>query len=396
MTIKTKIIGIALVLALPVIAMTAANAQTFRAQSQSTISQGEQIDGSAFVVGTSVDVAGNVKGDLYCAGQNVTISGTVQGDVLCAAQTIRVSGQVDGNIRLAGQTISVDGAISKNASIAGQNITIDGKGKVFEDAVVAGQSIVINGVVNRDVVAAGESATIGSTVGRNVTANISNLTFANGANVGGVVNYTSAKQATVEDGAHITGAVTQTEPAKDTSMAQNNTFNGIGILVIPLMLIVSALVLVLLFPRVFRSVTDPSVASVPQALIAVLIGFIASIAMPLVIVIAFVTVLGIPLAFVILVTWILIMLLAGAFAAFYTGRMIWKSGNAILAMLIGVVVLSILMLIPYLNILVGVLVSWFGSGAILLSIKRRWVMPRYSMDDPVARPLRTRKRRARA
>lgn len=355
----------------------AANAQEFRGGQSPTVSSDETIDGSAYIAGASVDVSGTINGDLYCAGQSITISGTVNGDILCAGQTISFSGTTNGNVRMTGQTIAVNGTMAKSASLAGQTITIDRQGKIGQDATVLGQSVHINGLVARDLVLSSVTATINSQVGRNVKADIETLSLTKSALIGGTVDYSSPNKFIKADGSEIAGKVTYT-PVKYESNKPTRGFDLVGLLVWSLMLIVSAVIFALLFPQLLHTVTAPMTRSVSQTLLVILIGFVATIVMPVAIVIMMITIVGIPFAFVTLIAWILVLALSGVFSAYYTGRVIWKSqNNALLTMLVGAIALVILLAIPIINVLAGLVSLWLGSGAVIMHLRSLYVAPNY-------------------
>ncbi|HEY8992938.1 MAG TPA: hypothetical protein VIM37_03775 [Candidatus Microsaccharimonas sp.] len=376
---KIKLIAVlVLALVLPVLVFASvANAQTFRTGQTATVATAESVDGAAFVGGPSVDVAGKINGDLYCAGQNVTISGEVDGDVICAAQTITVSGLVTGDVRLAGQTISISGDVQGSATVAGQTVTLEGQGKIGRDAVLLGQSISVNGAIARDITITSNNAVIDSAVGRNINAQIENLTLGKNAVIGGAIDYTSPTLLTKDASAQVSGKITYTKqeaPKQDDAYS----YSVSGALLSTLMLIVSALLLVFIFPRQLHRTTNASANSVKRTMYALLTGFVASIVVPVAIVILLITVVGIPFAFLILLAWIIISMLSIGFAAYYVGRIVWRTQkNAILIMLIGVLILAIALLIPILDFFVWILVFWYGSGAILLQLRAHLETPRY-------------------
>lgn len=356
-----------------------AGAQAFRTGQSSTITSDETIDGSAFLAASTVDVAGTVNGDLYCAGQTVTISGNITGDILCAAQTINVTGKVAGNIRLAGQTITVGGDVAKNATLAGQTITIESQGKIGQDAIIAGQTATISGQVVRDSILCLNTATVNAPVGRNVTAYVGTLNLGANAVISGALDYTSPQELSKADGASVIGKVTYTQ-TKESMTAPTQAYSPLGAILWGLMLITSAIIFALLFPRILYDVTNESVASFPQALLAVLVGFVAGIVMPFALTLLALTVLGIPFAVVVLLAWFLILTLSGVFTAYYTGRIVLRrQRNAVLVMFIGAVVLSVLLLIPILNVLIVFLSVTYGSGAQLIKLRDIFARPKYEI-----------------
>ena len=378
---KLKILGVAILsLTLATFGLVAVSgAQSFRTGDTSTVSSSEVIDGSAYIAGSIIDVAGIIDGDLYCAGENVSISGTVNGDIICAAQTLNFTGTTTGDIRLGGQTVTVGGTVDGSATIAGQTITLESQGSIGRDATFAGQNTIIRGEVLRDISVGSETLLLDSIVGRNVTADVNYLKLEAATKVAGVFNYTSPQTFTKVDGASIAGAVNYTERAEGNN-SNAAAFDPAGVMIMILMLITSAIMFALVFPQVLNRVTRNSASSPSRALLSVLVGFIAGIVTPVVIVLLMVTVLGIPFGLVVLLAWSLIVASSGVFAAYYIGRVVWPSqGSIILATLIGALLISVLLFIPILNIVVFVLCVSYGSGAILRHLQQYFKAPNYDL-----------------
>lgn len=379
---KVKILGIAVLsLVLALFGLVAVSgAQSFQTGQSSTLRSDEVINGSTYIASSTIDVAGTIEGDLYCAGQNVTISGTVNGDILCAAQTINFTGSTLGDIRLAGQIVNVSGDVGGSASIAGQTLTIESQGSVARDATFVGQNVTVRGQVLRDVAAGSETLTLDATVGRNVTATVNDLKLESRADIGGNVNYTSPQTLSRASDATIDGTVTYTEKMPE-QYADTKAYNLLGAILWALMLIVSAVIFALLFPGILHRVTRDSIASPSKALIALLVGLVAGIAMPFIIALFLATIFGVPFAFILLLAWILVVALSGVFAAYYVGRLVWRGqGNVILATFIGALIISILLLIPILNIFITILCVLYGSGALLMYLKNHFEAPKYDID----------------
>jgi len=384
---KKRLIGVAILsLALTLFGFVAVtNAQSFRSGDSSTIKRDEVIDGSAFVSGSNVDVAGTIDGDLYCAGQDVTISGDVSGDILCAAQTIRFTGTATGSVRLAAQIITLGGSVGGGASIAGQTITVESQGSVERDATFASQNVTIRGRIARDAVIGASSFILDSSVGRNVTVNANEIKLETGATVGGDFNYTSPHLFSKAEEATISGEITYNESEqKDTPNI--SAFNPLWMILWALMLIASAVIFALLFPRVLFRVGRVSIGSPSKAFIALLIGFVAVVAVPFIALLFMVTIVGIPFAFLVLIGWTLIVAMSGVFAAYYVGRLVWRnqSNNIILATFVGSVIIALLMMIPFFNIFITILGVSYGSGVLLMYLRNHFEQPTY--DIPLDRP----------
>jgi hypothetical protein len=101
--------------------------------------------------------------------------------------------------------------------------------------------------------------------------------------------------------------------------------------------------------------------------------------MPFLIILLMVTVIGIPLGLLLGLGWLLTLFLAGPFAAYLLGRLIWRGQpNRIWVMLLGSVILLLAYLVPILGGLVVLAVGIVGTGMILQSLYRHFPRPAYA------------------
>jgi cytoskeletal protein CcmA (bactofilin family) len=339
-----------------------AHAQTFHTGSNVSTPVGGTVNSSLFIAGQSVNVSGTVRGDVFCAGQNVHVSATVLGDVLCAGQNLTVDGKVSGDVRLAGQSVSLGATVGGNATIFAQDLTQESGAKVGGDMTISGHGIRLNGPVGRDVAVAADNLTIASSVGRNVQARVQQLTLSSGAYVGGSINYTSEHTLARASGVDVDGSITRHPPpaARHTALA----VSLLWLLYIFLALLLTALLLVLLVPWLFHAAAE---AARGRLLRTFLIGLVASIVVPVLLLALALTIVGLPLALLLGLAWLLVMLLSLPFAAYLLGRILLhrKTDSAIWTMLLGAAVLVLLSFVPFLDILTSLAAYWFGLGVIL-------------------------------
>lgn len=367
-----------------------ASAHSFRTGANVVIGHNETVSESLFVAGNSVEVGSEVFGDVFCAGQNVTISGTVHGDVICAGQTVNLTGKVDGDIRLAGQTVTVSGEVAGNATVASQTFTLSSPAKITGDITLGTADGTLGGSVGRDVAASGATLTVAGEVGRNVKGMIDNLQLTNSARVKGNVEFTSNNEANRADGAVIGGTITRKDVPKNEEQKRAFAWGAwLGWFIYSLLaMLVTALVLTLLFPRLFHNVTNNAV---PAPWMALLTGFVASLAVPVILIMLVVTVIGIPLAFTLGLIWLLVVLLSGPVFAYYLGRVILQNPRQpLLIMLTGSVVLIVLYFIPLIGFFATLAAVWFGSGMLLLEAFNRTPQPVYTLEETA--PSRTAKK----
>jgi hypothetical protein len=310
-------------------------------------------EGPQFYSGAFIDVSGVIDGDVYAAGQSVTISGDVTGDVIAAAQTITITGTVEGDVRLAGQDVSITGEVSRSGTVFAANLTVGDTGSVGDDVVAAAGRVSIAGDVGRDVVAS---------VGRLVI----------DGSVGGSVTYVSDDEARIAEGA-VDGTVERVEPPQMPRVEVSpwavliGWFLGVFYALVALSLII--LLAGLLFPRWLHRVTDHLVPSPWKAL---LVGFVASIAVPIALFFLAVTIIGAPLALAGLLVWTLMVLATFVYSAYYIGRLLFRGAqHPVVMSLVGGVILIVGLQIPWLNIVVWLAMVFFGLGAQLLEIHRQ-------------------------
>ncbi|MCC9196933.1 FapA family protein [Arthrobacter sp. zg-Y820] len=310
--------------------------------------------GPQFYSGLNIDVQEDVSGDVYASGQSVTISGNVTGDVIAAAQTITITGNVDGNVRLAGQDVTISGDVARSGTIFGAAVTITDAGSFGDDLVGAAGDITISGAIGRDVEVGVGNLDISGTVGGNVT-------------------YNSSEEANISTDA-VSGTVERIAPEPEQEPSAGEKFVGwlLGLLYA---LVALSLITVLagwLFPRLLHRVTD---RLLPRPWHALLVGFVASIAVPLVVLLLLATVIGAPLALSVLLVWITLTLATFVLGAYFIGRLIFRGNqHPVIKALVGGLILIVALHIPWLNIVVWLAMVFLGLGAQLLAIydRRPW------------------------
>lgn len=372
------LLGLAVLLIPMLVWVGVAGANSFRTGDNVTVASGVTLDKTVFASGRNITIAGTVNGDVFCAGMTVNISGTVNGDVMCAGQTVTITGTVNGDARLAGQTINLSGPISGNVSAAGQTLTTDSKANIGRDAQFGGTDVVLNGKVGRDLTVGGTNVTLNSVVGRDVTGAMQQLNLEPNAKVNGALEYTSDRKLNQADGAQVNGTVTRHTPDRRESHRTYGSIvklKGAFAAYCFLAALFMGLILILLAPRAFHLASASALNHVGMTF---LMGFIGSIAIPVVIGLLFATIIGIPLALVALALWLGVIGLTGFMAAYAVGRWLFRSSidNVIAYMLLGIAILMVLYFIPFLGVLAVLAAYWFGLGMILLQL-RRWPKPAY-------------------
>ncbi|MBT2476484.1 hypothetical protein J7E68_18345 [Microbacterium sp. ISL-103] len=203
--------------------------------------------------------------------------------------------------------------------------------------------------------------------------------------VGGDVTYVSDTEASIADDA-VAGSVQRISQPQSPKVEVSpwGMFAGwlLGLVYALVALSLVTLFTALLFPRLLRRVTDHLRPSPWKAL---LVGLVASIAAPLVLLLLFTTIVGAPLALAVTTTWFLLTLASFPFVAHYLGALILRGDRRpVSRSLLGGVILIAALQIPWLNIVAWVLMVFFGLGAQLLEIHRQ--RPWHDTETAPTRP----------
>lgn len=321
-------------------------------------------EGPQFYTGSVIEIQEDVEGDVYAAGQSVTITGDVTGDVIAAAQSITVNGDVDGNVRLAAEEITITGEVSRSGTVVAAEVQLSDAGSFGVDLVGAAETVAIEGVIGRDLILS-----------------VGDLIVEGG--VGGDLTYYSHTDALISSGA-VEGSAERFAPSRSAEfeVPPGAIFLGwiLGLLYALIALSSIALIAALMFPRTMVRVTQHLVHSPWKAL---LVGFVASIAVPVALFFLLISVIGAPLAIAGLLVWSVLSLGTFVFGAFFIGRLVLRGAQrpAVKA-LVGALILIAALMIPWVNLLVWVAMVLFGLGAQLLDLHSR--APWRSRDGAVA------------
>ncbi|WOQ17420.1 hypothetical protein [Raineyella sp. W15-4] len=362
------ILGIALLLA--AVASPAFAAGLFESGSSPTVTDGQVVDGSAYLTGQVVTVNGRIDGDLFCAGTTVVVAGTVTGDVLCAGSSVTVTGTVGGSVRLAGNAVTTGASTGGGTTLAGNTVTVSPGARVGTDLTAAGNSVQVAGQVARDALLGANTATVSGTVGRDVDGGVTTLTVTPGASIDGHVHYTSAQDATIAPGT-VNGDVVRTTPPPTTrkgpTVAQRFGAAAYGVIAFEVL----ALAVILLLPRYVARAT--TVVPVRRLAIPGLIGLLAAVVVLPIVLVTLVLIVGAALGALIVAGFAFAALLAGPLAAYIIGREVLRGkGHPVGLMALGAAILGVAMALPYVGWVFTLVAGCVGVGLILYTLRDQY------------------------
>ena len=230
------------------------------------------------------------------------------------------------------------------------------------DVVVVDGDIVIRGTVRGDVIAGAGDVTIRGGVGGDVVTFGGRARLGRRARVSGDVMYFDKKPVVLR-GARVKGETKKVDGAEIGGFA-------VGAIVVwaafTVSLLLLGLLLVLLAPRAADAIAR---TAKNRWAVAIGVGFLAVILLPLLAGLLAISVFGTPLGIILLLLLIPLFAIAYVSSAFAIGRLIIK-GARIIALIVGLLILSLLTLVPFLGALVGLLAVIFGLGLLFTSLFR--------------------------
>jgi hypothetical protein len=361
-----------LVILLFAVTVSQAMAADFRSGTDVTIPVGEVVNDDLYVSGATVNIAGTINGSLFVGAGTTNVTGTVTGDVNVAGGQVSVTGPISGSVRIAGGTLTVSSKVGRDVVMAGGTLDLAAGSVVGRDLVVNGGMGTVAGTVGRRLQGSIGQLTIQGKVMGDVDIRVGTLTLDPTAHIGGNLHYESNNQADIRSGATVVGTTTRTLPPENQRPAAESFWEvlvgRIRSIVAPLVL---GVILLLLAPRTIPAVAA-AIGQHPWRTVGW--GALVLIVTPLVgliVLIAGLILGGASISLIIFALYTVLIVIASVFVGLFIGERLlglWRrdfAGFSYWALALGLVILAILSVIPYLNILATILTLFFGVGAVV-------------------------------
>jgi len=333
-----------------------------------TVASGEVIDSDLYVAGGTIIIDGTINGDLIAAGKIIRVNGPVNGSIIAIGGTVDINGEVTHAVRIIGETLNISGTIGRDLLVAGDDVSLASTAEIGSDLLLGAGTALIDGLIKGDINSGVESLTIAST-----------------SSIQGKLTYISENEANIQSGAQIMGPITHKLPdVKERIAVGTHQLPGLKERLTPaglwgkvigfLMSLVLGIIIILLAPRRVKAVTE-SIRTRPWASLGW--GAIILIFTPIAALIVCITIIGLPLGLITLVLYSIAICLTQLFAGLLIGQLVIGSSKRVEtkaalvgAMALGLAILSLLKLIPYLDNVIGLATVLFGLGAILVSERK--------------------------
>lgn len=350
-------------------------------------SEREVIGGDLFIAGSGG--AGTVEAarDLFAAGGNLTVEGSVAQDAHFAGFDIDIETEVADDVYAAGASVTLRSAVGEDLTAMGFSVRVAGDGSVAGNARLSGASVVVDGPVAGALVASGGEVVINSEIGGDARLAAGTLGFGPEARIAGNLSYAAPEEieipASVIDPARVRfervdsweGVERATRDWHGPEMPMMPSTTAIfGALVVTIgFFVVLGAVALAVWPERIEALRQGAMARPGRAMLGGVLGLAVIFGL---VPIALMTVLGIPLLPVILLALVVAWILGYAFGVYVLAMRIWTgmggdepaSPGRLAVYAAGLLVISLLNVVPFLGWILNFTLVLFGLGAIAVPV----------------------------
>lgn len=362
-----------------------------RFESGDNIRISQPVNEDIYVFGGTIYIEAPVYGDIWCAGGTITVSDTVAGDIVAAGGNIYLRGAVLDDVRAAGGNLNISGSIGGDLLITGGTITVEPDAVVSGSVATSGGTVTfggtalgffksasgvvnLNGRVEKDFEFNGGDLNLNGTVGGASVMAAHRIVVGERAALRGNVRYWTEEGEVNFGNALQNGATATFDPSlRERFERPDFKFLGFASFLAVLWYLIAAFILIWLGQRLFARVFSNAAGTAQTEPVRSLgYGFLYFVAVPVAIVLLFITVVGIPVGMIALLFYILFFALANIITALVGAHWLdrrrghnWRPIQLVFVALGLLVLLKLLGSIPFIGWIVKVAAVFIAFGAIL-------------------------------
>jgi|GEM_PF-598000 len=322
-----------------------------------------------YICGSSVSVDGNVSRDLVAVGSDVKVSGNVEDSALLFGSSVGVSGDVGGNVRTAGSAVTISSSVTGDVLAAGSTVTLGSEGKVAGDFLAAAGTLDLAGDVSGNVTATAGTVNIsGHIVGDIKLQNVASLTVADKTVIDGKLTYYSNNKADIDHDAVITGGVTRNNISETEASGHYLSAGITGVILLTKILgsFLFLLLLIYLLPKTTKNFVEVAASDIWSSLAW---GLLLLIVVPIAAVLAMALIAPVGISIAVLLAYVIAVMVSSTAACLLAGvglhKLVKKNKEPRidwLTAIIGVVVITILSLVPIISGLIFTILFLISFG----------------------------------
>lgn len=317
------------------------------------VSSDETLNHSVFVAGSNVkSKVANIKGILFAAGNNVTINSNTD------------------YAFIAGNNIAINEKTNNDLFVAGNNISINDTASINRDLYAAGNEIFINSNIEGKVFASGSKIIFQNVdIKSNVNINADEIIFIGDVSIDGTLKYNENATITGENNLKVENKETYVQKETKTNETKDKITNTIIEIA---GLFVTAIIINLIFPNIYKKMNKQ--IHIKEKLKELGIGLICLIVIPIISIIVCVTIIGIKLGLIIIALYCISLYLAIIPSMVILGnvintKLLKLKENFYLDALVGIIILELVSLIPYVGGWIYFIFLLIGTGIVYKDIR---------------------------
>ncbi|TAK58706.1 hypothetical protein EPO14_02660 [Patescibacteria group bacterium] len=343
-----------------------------------TVTVSQTLSENAYLAGQEVYVSSTAEKDLLGAGGKITVNAPVIGDLMLTGGSVNILDSVGGDVRVAGGDVTVAKSVGGDLFVFGGTVTILPSATIGGDVIIFGGTVDMQGAVEGSLQVHAESVVVnGIVMGPASIKTSDSVSFEGKADFRSSLAYSAPIDATIAEGAKLGGEVVFTKEDGGSSNDKNIVagilaFVSIMMLVKFVGILSVALVIVYAFKNASLTLSTQTIQKFWQMLG---VGFVATIATPVAVILLLLSVVGMYVGFILLALYLFALLVAGVFMCITTGALLSKLIQKDVQVdwkwtLFGTIVVFALPFVPVLG-WVAILVLFFASmGAVVASLWR--------------------------
>ena len=252
---------------------------------------------NVYTAGGEVRPAQPVRGDLVAAGGHVVVEQPIGADAALAGGSVDVRAPVAEDLRVAGGSISIESKVGGDLFAAGADISLRPGSTVAGAAELNGANIRVQGRIEGPLRGRAQKIVLDGEVGGPTHLSAQRIELGPNARLMGPLTYVSPAEVSRAEGAVVQGPVTREAapgngPARAGKASPGGGSGAPGAVLVYIALLAFSSAFMLLMPT-FANGAAAQLRASPWAALG--IGVASLLAMPVVIVLLFITILGIPL-----------------------------------------------------------------------------------------------------
>jgi cytoskeletal protein CcmA (bactofilin family) len=328
-----------------------------------TLAESETIDNDLIVGGPRVQILGTVRGDLIVAARLVEVSGEVQGDVLGFAEHIEISGRVGGSVRTGARLLEIEGTVARNVTAAGETIRVTESGVLEGSYTAAGRESILEGSVARDVLASAERHELRSRIGGSALLAGERLLVGPSGSLEGETKFYGGEEPDVSPDARIASPIEFEKFEHEERHGRGDWFFH-GIYFFAAAFVLGA-AFILISPASTESIVKTHLPAYGKS---ILTGFVTTVVATAAGLLLMITVVGLPLGLVTVFVLFVGLYVAQAYVGTFIGGEILgpstTTAQTLARLALGLGLLHVAKLIPFVGFFVTVIVAFWGFGAL--------------------------------